>query len=384
MTASADITTRGPSMARRWLRRGFLLWAVFALSWLANSVRTRGVDADTVRNSAATVVVDQSATFTFLPVSPKGKTALIFFCGSGIAAEAYAPLLRPMAEAGYPVVVVKLPWRFAPFESHRRAAVDRARAVIAAHPEVTQWVASGHSLGGALAARLAHTDARTLSALVLIGTTHPKEDDLSGLPIPVTKVYASNDGIAPPERTLANRGLLPATTTWVQIRGGNHSQFGRYGHQLFDGTATISREEQESLTRMALVEAIAGLRLDEVQPVELAALASVTRTLNGAQVRLVSDRELRTEKEEGELAAKLGVGVTKDSAILACTRQPTCGPTLPEGAILLSVSSRTIQGTSAEVIVQLLSRRTSPMRYRVRLERDGDEWKVISLSAVVG
>lgn len=56
---------------------------------------------------------------------------------------------------------------------------------------------------------------------------------------------------------LANRGLLPADTTWVAIPGGNHSQFGRYGHQLLDGEATISREDQEAMTRKVLKEALA-------------------------------------------------------------------------------------------------------------------------------
>lgn len=259
MTETVEITTRRMSALSRWVRLGFIVWAVIAMSWLANSVRTRGVDAATLLDSPAVTVVDEATTLVFLPVSSNSKTALIFICGSGISAEAYAPLLRPVAEAGYPVFVIKLPYRFAPLESNKQAAVDRARAVIAAHPEIPHWVVSGHSLGGALAARLAQFHASALSALVLIGTTHPKENDLSVLQIPVTKVYASNDGIAPPNRILANRGLLPASTTWVEIKGGNHSQFGRYGHQLFDGAATISREEQESITRSALLDALAGV-----------------------------------------------------------------------------------------------------------------------------
>lgn len=256
MTQADDITLKKPCAWCRWLRRGFILWALIAMSLLANSVRTRGVDDAVMQSSSAVSVVDQATTLAFLPAAAKDKSALIFFCGSGISAQAYAPLLRPVAEAGHPVFVIKLPLRFAPLESNKQTAVDRARTVMATHPEVWRWVASGHSLGGALAARLAHSDAAALSALVLIGTTHPKEDDLSGLMMPVTKVYASQDGIAPPQRVLANRGLLPATTKWVQISGGNHSQFGRYGHQLFDGEASISREEQESITRSALLAAM--------------------------------------------------------------------------------------------------------------------------------
>lgn len=127
MTEEVEITSRQPSALRRWLRRGFIVWAVVAMSWLANSVRTRGVDAATLRDSAAVSVVDQAMTLVFLPGLSNGKTALIFICGSGISAEAYAPLLRPVAEAGYPVFVIKLPYRFAPLESNKQAAVDRAR-----------------------------------------------------------------------------------------------------------------------------------------------------------------------------------------------------------------------------------------------------------------
>jgi pimeloyl-ACP methyl ester carboxylesterase len=191
----------------------------------------------------------------FMPASPS-RAALIFICGSGVSAHAYAPLLRPLAEAGYPVFVVKLPYRFAPCESHKQAAVDRARGVIAVHPGIRHWVISGHSLGGALACRVAQSDPKAFSAMVLVGTTHPKQDDLSSLPIAVTKVYAANDGVAPPNRTLSNKGLLPKETQWVEIKGGNHSQFGYYGHQLFDGKATISRETQQIATRSALLEAL--------------------------------------------------------------------------------------------------------------------------------
>jgi hypothetical protein len=72
-----------------------------------------------------------------------------------------------------------------------------------------------------------------------------------------------------------------------------------------------------ALSAIALSDAFAQV------PLELAALASVKQTLNGAQVSLVSDGERRTEQEEGDLAARLGLGVTKDAGILACARQPT-------------------------------------------------------------
>jgi pimeloyl-ACP methyl ester carboxylesterase len=241
---------------RRWIRRGFLLWAVVSTAWMANSFRTRGVPEGTLESDARVSVADRDATLEFVPASSGARAGLIFLCGSGVAAHAYAPMLRPIAEAGHPVFIVKLPYRFAPRESDKQLAVARARGLIAAHPEIERWVVSGHSLGGALACRAVRDAPDAFAGLVLLGTTHPKEDDLSFLTMPVTKVYASNDGVAPRDRTLANRRLLPEQTRWVEIAGGNHSQFGNYGHQLLDGTATIDRETQQASARSALLETL--------------------------------------------------------------------------------------------------------------------------------
>jgi pimeloyl-ACP methyl ester carboxylesterase len=239
---------------RRWVRRGFLLGALIATLWLTNSYRTRGLDPAVLESDAAVNVANTAATLDLSPVASKSETALIFICGSGVAAEAYLPMLRPVAEAGNAVFIVKLPYRFAPLESHKQAAIDRALDVIATHPRIRHWVVAGHSLGGALACRVVQSDHKSISGLVLIGTTHPKEDDLSSLPMPVTKIYGTDDGVAPPDRMFENRGLLPKHTRFVEIEGGNHSQFGHYGHQLFDGTPSISRETQQTTTRAALLE----------------------------------------------------------------------------------------------------------------------------------
>lgn len=240
---------------RKWLRRGFVIWAVISTALLINSFRTRGVDPALLRSDASLSVLDVDESLQFLPASPE-QSGLIFVCGGGVSADAYAPLLRPIADAGYSVFVIKLPYRLAPLESHKLGAVDRVLRVMTGHPEISQWVVSGHSLGGAIACRVARADPELLSALVLVGTTHPKSDNLASLEFPVAKVYGSNDGVASIEKIDANRSLLPEHTRWVLIDGANHSQFGHYGHQLLDGTATISRENQQDRTRTALLESL--------------------------------------------------------------------------------------------------------------------------------
>jgi pimeloyl-ACP methyl ester carboxylesterase len=230
-----------------------LVWAVAAMTWLANSVRTRGVDDELLRSSNGVSVVDGATTLEFLPPTASSAAGLVFICGGGVAAPAYAPLLRPVADAGYPVFIVRLPFRFAPFASHKDEAITRAHQVIASHHAIRHWVIAGHSLGGALAARMVHASPQLVSGLMLMATTHPRDQDLSSLQLPVTKVYGTNDGVAPAATVQANARLLPPHTKWVAIDGGNHSQFGHYGHQLFDGTATISRDAQQTLVRSELL-----------------------------------------------------------------------------------------------------------------------------------
>jgi len=49
-------------------------------------------------------------------------------------------------------------------------------------------------------------------------------------------------------------------TIMTEIAGGNHAQFGYYGTQLGDNSATISREEQQAETAVAILTFLNQLR----------------------------------------------------------------------------------------------------------------------------
>ncbi len=208
---------REKSRWRKWLRRGFVIWTLVSTGLLANSFRTRGVDALLLQSDALVSLYNGRESLQFLPQS-LGQPGLIFVCGAGVSADAYAPLLRPIAEEGFPVFAIKLPYRCAPLESHKLGAIQRVYRVMREHTEVPRWVLAGHSLGGALVCRIARDHPESISALVLVGTTHPKSDSLATLRIPVTKVYGANDGVAPSHKINANRHLLPQQTRFNKNR----------------------------------------------------------------------------------------------------------------------------------------------------------------------
>lgn len=243
---------------RKFVAVAFICWGTFVFAVLFNQFRTQKIEPKLLQTSNNVEVSNIDDYLQFSPTLSK-KSGLLFFCGSGVEAEAYAPLLRPIAEKGYVTVIVKLPGRFAMLPGQKELALSKAEAHIKRNSEVGRWVVGGHSLGAALSCRFIQLYPNLCSGLVLVGTTHPKNDDLSNLAIPVTKIYGTEDGVAPQSKVEANRSLLPLSTNWVLIQGANHSQFANYGHQLQDGKATISPEAQQSLVREKLILMLAGL-----------------------------------------------------------------------------------------------------------------------------
>ena len=234
------------------------LWAITGLAfllWLALSYQSRGFPA-TVLQSDGTVTVEQASThISFLPTARQSMTGLLFYPGGMVDPKAYAPLARRLAENGFAVYIVKLPLRSAPLPGQETQVMDSTRQIMATNGAVQHWVLGGHSRGGAIAARFVAAAPDLFAALILIGTSHPKEAafDLSTSGLPVLKIYATQDGLASVAEIEETSRFLPKETTWVRIEGGNHAQFGYMGTLLGDQRATISRAEQQTQTATAIL-----------------------------------------------------------------------------------------------------------------------------------
>lgn len=92
------------SRLHRWIRRGFIVWAVVSTSWLLNSFRTQGVAAALLSSDGRVTVERSGETLTFRPTSAVRRSGLVFIVGGGVSAEAYAPLLRPLTDDGHPTI----------------------------------------------------------------------------------------------------------------------------------------------------------------------------------------------------------------------------------------------------------------------------------------
>ncbi len=169
---------------------------------------------------------------------PSQSDALIFYPGAKVEETAYAPLLLALAERGMDVCLVKMPFRLAFF------GLNKADALIS-DGGYTNWYIGGHSLGGAMAASYAADHDELLTGVILLAAypTKPLSDSLTA-----TVVYGSEDHVLNMAKMEAGYAFLPERAARYVIEGGNHAQFGNYGEQDGDGSASISAKEQQRQT----------------------------------------------------------------------------------------------------------------------------------------
>jgi dienelactone hydrolase len=187
---------------------------------------------------------DASGNILFAPKSTP-VAGLIFYPGAKVDERAYAPLSAKLAEQGVYVIIAKMPFHLAVFKT------DAATTIKAEQPTISSWYLCGHSLGGAMAASYLAEHVTEYSGLILLASYSTK--DLHSTSLKTCTIYGSEDQVLNQNKYQDSKANLPANNHEIEIPGGNHGQFGDYGLQKGDGTASISREEQQNQTVQAIV-----------------------------------------------------------------------------------------------------------------------------------
>ena len=197
-------------------------------------------EALTAMESNANVTVQENGNFiVFTPTSNTPITGFILYPGGHIDYRSYAPIAQEIASRGYMVSIVKMPLSLAVF------GVDKADNVITAYPDMRYWVIGGHSLGGSMAASYAKKHPFKIQGVAFWASYPETSNDLSSTDLKGLSVYGSNDQVLNMDTYNQTVPLLPHGTIMKVIDGGNHAQFGNYGPQPGDGTATISTADQQ-------------------------------------------------------------------------------------------------------------------------------------------
>ena len=233
------------SMPRRkkWLVAGGITLLILAILtgaffwYVSDYYRAEDAALEVLAQDRGITVQDN---LTILSPTYPTDTAIIFYPGAKVEAEAYLPLLDQIRQTGVACILVHMPFHMAIFDA------NAAEAVITQFPEYQHWYIAGHSMGGAMASQFASDHPDLVDGLILMGAyiygDYPAEDTLT--------IYGSlNQSV---------EDNIDYTENIVEIEGGNHAQFGNYGPQKGDLPAAISAEEQQKQT----VEAIEAFLAD--------------------------------------------------------------------------------------------------------------------------
>ena len=227
------------SARRMWLTRTALVVGTVLL--VSITIYPRPLPADQVAINALddSSTIDVTMSSSQIRMDPKGDqraVGLVFYPGAKVDPRAYARILRPLAEEGYPIVIVKLPYGIAFF------AANAAADFVGRDDGIDEWVIAGHSLGGTVAAGFASRTDRDEIAGLLLWASFPASDIASSTDLDVLSISGANDGLATPAKIEASRVDLPPETEFVEIAGALHAYFGDYGSQDGDGQAGVDRE----------------------------------------------------------------------------------------------------------------------------------------------
>lgn len=153
------------------------------------------------------------------------NTGIIFYPGGKVEAAAYAQLCTELAQKGYDVFLVDMPFNLAVFN------IDGADQVRSQNPHIKTWYLAGHSLGGAMASSHELKRPSVYAGLILLAAYPLEHNDE-----PYLIIKGSNDQVLDSSKLSGFE---------VQIlEGGNHAYFGSYGEQKGDGLASISPQDQ--------------------------------------------------------------------------------------------------------------------------------------------
>jgi hypothetical protein len=178
------------------------------------------------------------------PLENRKNIGIIIYPGARVDAEAYAVLGKKLALDGMDVFIPKMPLRIA------FLGANAADKILDEHKdELSSWYIGGHSLGGVAAANYAADHQTSIDGVIFLASYPVKGKDFKNADLRYLQIFASEDGFVTREDRENGAALLPGESTVYTIEGGNHEQFGYYGHQKGDGIPAITREEQHEIIK---------------------------------------------------------------------------------------------------------------------------------------
>lgn len=203
------------------------------------------------------LIIEENADYILLKSAntDNNNSGIIFYPGGLVDAHAYIQSLKEFVLAdNRTVVIVKVSSNLAILNT------QKATSIINKIHDINNWVVGGHSLGGSVTCIDVFNNSTYFDAIFLLAAY--SINDLSGIDIPVISITTSEDKVLDKEKFEENKPNLPegitiaspsdlpnestaGKTIYYEINGGNHAQFGSYGDQKGDGSASLDANSQQ-------------------------------------------------------------------------------------------------------------------------------------------
>lgn len=234
---------------KNWLKAIFiptssiLLIICFVLTYFAFNYKATD-NAKSYLKSDEVVRLNITQHYYHFDYEESNDTAIVFYCGAKVDPVAYSPLCSDIAHMGVDVYIIKMPLYFPLFNIN--AANNLVKSGI-----YNNYYLMGHSLGGTTAGLyLANANNSSLKGIIFLASYPNKKLNDS---YKCLSIYGTNDLVLNKDEYNKNISNFPNNYEEIVIEGGNHSNFGDYGHQRGDGEASISNNEQISITKNAVI-----------------------------------------------------------------------------------------------------------------------------------
>lgn len=212
---------------------GLFAWILYANDYYEATATAKKA----MQGSDVIGVTESDGYYLFFHKNQEADKGIVFYPGGKVEETAYAPMLLELAEHGYEVYLVKMPAKLAIF------GMNAAEDIMEDASHIEEWTMMGHSLGGAMAASFSAGHDEEVDQLVLLAAY--STEDLTDKEIEVFSFYGTEDKVLNMEKYEKYYSNLPEDVVEEVIEGGNHAYYAHYGEQDGDGTATITREEQQ-------------------------------------------------------------------------------------------------------------------------------------------
>lgn len=247
--------TRRPLVA--WLKRIWMFTGIIFMLYMIWTFQSHGVDMDDYMQLPSITMTDSDDMISFVSDTSSALPQVLFYPGGMVQPKAYVPLASQLATEGYDVHIIKMPFRMAN-QGH-----ELILELFDLNDPNRTYYLGGHSQGAKMAAQFTYEYPTLIDALFLLGTSHPRDIDMSQMNIPTIKIYAEHDGLASVPEVMENKDKMPSGSNLTEITGANHSQFGYFGSMIMDESADISREQQHEETVKIVAEFLEGVRAQD-------------------------------------------------------------------------------------------------------------------------